>query len=234
MEENLRRDSSETVFKNARYAQARMDCVLNIVIKKLRFPPVLAKKMIKDTWSCKFHRSGILWAKTTRTFAKDLFFRAAKLEGAANLEGFISGPARCRRKDIENVLKSLRESAPKGRFYTQIRPGRTDLEAFVKLNDGKYERKYTKIPMNIINANNDFRELRETEDDQEGGKSIAEEMEAANGSSNGNERKRVRDSPQNRNNPKKSKRTENENVIEMEEIVKNIHEYVGYSYEFES
>ena len=34
-EENIRRDSIETVFKGDRYSQARTDCIINIVIKKL-------------------------------------------------------------------------------------------------------------------------------------------------------------------------------------------------------
>ena len=50
-EEELRRDSSEKVFKDESYNQAREDCIKNIIIKKMRFSPTLAQKMIKKSQS---------------------------------------------------------------------------------------------------------------------------------------------------------------------------------------
>ena len=232
---DLRKDGSEKVYKDKKYAHGRTNLSRSIFIEKFLFPPEETPKLIK-AWMCKEPRKGIMWVQTNRDFTKKLFMRAAYLKSPAiNIIPFTPGMARLRREDLDDALTMIREAAPINMINTQLRPGISDFIPMIRINVPDQFNEWQPVPISKLDPKGRLHRFRETErreiNDEEDetneqrsrAKSISEELlEAkANHEAFKSARKRGRDSPE-KNAMNKKSRSERA-------MINNVFNHIGFS-----
>ena len=137
-------ESDETMFQDDKYDAARTFLVINLCQFNLHIPP--SQIIIESVRSAEKISSGILWVKAPSNFVRFLFTRAAEVrDDMVEVMQFTPGPAISRKRTLEKRLTNIRESAPRGTIYTQLRPGKYDYTLWMKImrpnGSGRYERR---------------------------------------------------------------------------------------------
>ena len=161
-EEELAAISDKDLFKHDDYKEARINVILDICQNKLFFPP--SSIMITSIRPSEKHESQIIHAVTTQQFAKDLFYRAAKVQDPSfRLINFTPKAAIKRKNGLEAKMSLVRSKAPKGIIQTQLRAGVHDYIPFIKVAYPNGSGKYEARSIQEIDPDNDAPEFNSTE-----------------------------------------------------------------------
>ena len=161
-EEELVAISDKDLFMHDDYKEARINVILDICQNKLFFPP--SSIMITSIRPSEKHESQIIHAVTTQQFAKDLFYRAAKVQDPSfRLINFTPKAAIRRKNGLKAKMSLVRSKAPKGIIQTQLRAGVHDYIPFIKVAYPNGSGKYEARSIQEIDPDNDAPEFNSTE-----------------------------------------------------------------------
>ena len=138
---NRMRFPKETVWKGIEFEGARNLFVKFYLIKHMKFYE--SEIRFSDVRFCREPEKGILWLKSDRGFIRSMHVRAAELQDEkVNLINFTPNGAYERYKGIRTICDKIRSPDP-DHIKTQIRPGKSDFEIFIKRmksRNPRYER----------------------------------------------------------------------------------------------
>ena len=140
--EDRRRDTSDKVFRSHIYEPARIDVIKEYLMHRMKFRE--CEIQIWNVRMCRDPSQGIMWFSSHKSFIKQMHQRASYLKDSTiKLWQFSTNESFQRKKDIEKLCQKIREKDPSN-IRTQVRPGTSDYEIFIKQSTAHHHNKYVK------------------------------------------------------------------------------------------
>ena len=172
---NKMRYSKEDVWTGPEFSGARNLFVRYYLVVKMKFNE--REIRFSDVRFCREPEKGILWLKSDRGFVKSMLIRAAELQDdSVNLINFTPNRAYSRYMAIKNICDQIRRPDP-DHIKTQIRPGKSDFEIWIKVIKQGTISKYEK---HLIEEFDKDKHLPELEVQMMQSEEVREYMTAAN------------------------------------------------------
>ena len=147
----------ETVWTGPEFFGARNLFVRYYLVKKMKF--LESEIRFSDVRFCRELEKGILWIRSDRGFVKSMKIRAAELQdNTISLINFTPNRAYKRYMALKEICDQIRLPDPEN-IKTQIRPGKSDFEVWIKVIKPGSISKYEKHSVQELDPRSELPEL---------------------------------------------------------------------------